>query len=263
MSLFNAAAAFSRLYPVHPDTQPNAGWDMNCALLMARFGLARGGVGWAVAPRAYGDAITVANNSGPLNKNAAAAPVGAWHYWNWAVFGHVGSDLTGGGNDVFMASAFLRDEWGTHLGLNSVGGYNAANRSATYLGWATNYRGGRYNLPAGTASSGSKPLDNTTAPALKPKENEMRLISNAKTGEIVWTDFVEHWIPTGTAFQVYSYGRATNQLPEYQPFLDSVNDAGAANTIIHNMVATSGGQLSDDAFNIVKTTYLNLNPGKK
>lgn len=118
--------------------------------------------------------------------------------------------------------------------------------------------------PESAFSSGTvTPLNNTTAPALKPKENEMRLISNAKTGEIVWTDFVEHWIPTNTAFQVYSYGRATNQLPEYQPFLDSVNDAGAANTIIHNMVATSGGQLSDDAFNIVKTTYLNLNPGKK
>jgi hypothetical protein len=131
---------------------------MLCALLMARFALAPGGIGWAVAPRGYGNAATVARDSGWLNPDVSAAPISAWHFWDWGTDWHVGVDLSGGGVDVFMASSFLRESWGSHIGVNSVVGYNAANQSARYLGWAANYRGGRYNLPAGTASNGENPL---------------------------------------------------------------------------------------------------------
>lgn len=154
-ALRDAARRFASLNP-RPDTRPGETWNQLCALLMARFALApasKGGIGWRAAPRAYGDAIVVARDSGILNGNPAMAPIGAWHFWDIGRYGHVGVDLSSGGIDVFMATGHLREGWQAYLGINSVDGYTRAT-GAKYLGWTTNYRGGVYNLPLEPAGTG-------------------------------------------------------------------------------------------------------------
>lgn len=144
---------FAHTYP-HPDTEPSESWDQKCALLMARLGLALHGIGWAVQPRGYGDAYPIAVATGnvtPLNKNAAAAPIGAFHFWIISgTVGHVGVDANGGGTTVFMATTHLSQSVEADIGINSVAGYTAfaVSQGGHYVGWADNYNGGKYKLPS-------------------------------------------------------------------------------------------------------------------
>jgi peptidoglycan hydrolase-like protein with peptidoglycan-binding domain len=94
-----------------------------------------------------------------------AAPPGAFHFWDIGQYGHVGVDLNGGGSSVFMASRKLSDAWGDAIGVNSVGGYNAAS-GARYMGWSMDYAGSRMPGagepgPAPAPSNGPVPRTST------------------------------------------------------------------------------------------------------
>lgn len=165
MTLEDKARAFAARYPTsrsHPSGGDND-WDQDCGRLCYRFAA---WLGWATRPnegQVY-SAYAVAMASGRLNLNAAAAPVGAWHFWDIGGpgNGHVGVDLTGGGRRVFMGTWSVAEDWGRAVGVLSVGGYTAAKAGrARYLGWATNYAGGTVNL-SGLAGLGTTPIDNNT-----------------------------------------------------------------------------------------------------
>lgn len=113
-------------------------WNQFCALGMSRFQNFLGG--WITRPSRFGDyAIDVAHASGTLNKNYAAAPIGAYHWWSVGRAGHVGIDLDGGGSAVgMMGSAKLLTKYHDYIGISSVAYYG----TATYMGWSTNYAGG-------------------------------------------------------------------------------------------------------------------------
>lgn len=131
-----------------PDEYPTESWDQKCALLMARIGLAKHGLGWHVAPRIYGNADAMAAATAkrtPLNKDSTKAPIGAFHFWS----DHVGLDVNGGGTTLFMATTHLAVKLEIAIGYQSETGYTKYAKSIgwKYLGWADNYNGGKYKLP--------------------------------------------------------------------------------------------------------------------
>lgn len=166
-SLEQQARKFAALYPKRPPSRPTGTWDGLCGVLMIQFGGFLGGAStdqlardarpfWRVDPGgAIETALVAASDSGLLDKRHTKAPVGAFHFWSvpGVPAGHVGMDLRGGGAMIFMASGFLTDEWGergSHIGVNTWKGYtHNGPRGAAYLGWATNYSGGKVKLPGG------------------------------------------------------------------------------------------------------------------
>ena len=164
--------AFVGAFPSAPPTKSTESWVDYCALMVVQFGAWLGGARkradfddagkwWAkrwVDP--VNTALVVAKNSGTLNKNPAAAPVGAFHFWGGGK-GHVGVDLTGGGTAVGMASTSVGTAK-SRIGTSSVKKYGAWSGSP-YLGWSANYRGGKMRLPADTPAPNPAP---TAAPTV-------------------------------------------------------------------------------------------------
>lgn len=147
LDLARELVTFGQKYPnpaAHPNGATDNGdptWDQDCAAFLNRFGEYTT-PGWA--PRVYGpDAWDVAKASGPLNTDAARAPIGAIHWWRGGA-GHVGVDLRGGGTHVAMASHAATSQVAPALGTQSVAGYNRARPSMTYAGWTTNYAGAAF-----------------------------------------------------------------------------------------------------------------------
>jgi len=144
--LYDLAVAFSKKSPP-PGAKRSAteDWRDACGALVNQFTLYAGG--WAKNPSAYGpNARVIGDHSGPLNTNAAAAPISAFHFWYLDAggaddLGHVGRDLNGGGTDILMATGrAVKVRLAPYLGIQSVAGYNAT--GARYRGWSTNYYGG-------------------------------------------------------------------------------------------------------------------------
>lgn len=128
----------------NPKPSDATNWNQQCGKGQFRFNSTQNG--WVSAPKVTGPgAIDVARASGVLNKNWAAAPIGAWHYWSVGTYGHVGQDASGGGTEVAMiGTSKLATKIINYGGFQSVTGYG----TATYMGWATNYGGGVAKIPA-------------------------------------------------------------------------------------------------------------------
>jgi len=149
---------YARLYP-KPSTG-EASWDQMCGNLMNRFGLFTTPNDWHPT-RTGPTAWDVALASGPRNMNPAAAPIGAIHWWrnkSGNTPGHTGVDLTGGGQNVGMATYAVRESLGAAIGIQSVAGYSAAKTFMAYEGWTNNYAGARHSLAA-TAGGGYTPIE--------------------------------------------------------------------------------------------------------
>ena len=197
VSLEQKAREFAARYPTsgsHPSGGDND-WDQDCGRVCYRFASS---IGWSKRPNegSVYSAYAVAMASGWLNPNSAAAPIGAWHFWDigGAANGHVGTDLTGGGRRVFMGTWSVAEDWGRAIGVLSVSGYTAAKAGrARYLGWATNYAGGTVNL-SGLAGLGTTPIDNST-PEPEKKDNDMRYLhsgaNRASIGEFSFTAYTD------------------------------------------------------------------------
>lgn len=158
-ALYDAARAFAKKYSKRPPTRSTGTWDQLCGVLMAQFGDYLGDAtpgtlnGWKKKPtKSIASAKDVAKNSGKLSKDHLKAPIGAFHFWEIGTYWHVGIDLNGRGQVIFMATTMLKSSWGSAIGVQSAVGYGAK-----YLGWSTNYSGGTMRLPS-------------EKPALKPTE---------------------------------------------------------------------------------------------
>ena len=110
-------------------------WHLWCGSLMWRFGMLPESAARPSAIEAWAD-------SRVESQEPAAAPQGAFHWWDIGQDGHVGVDLLGAGHTVFMATRHLREAWGDAIGVTSVAAYNAAT-GAEYLGWSTDFAGAR------------------------------------------------------------------------------------------------------------------------
>lgn len=130
MTLDQKARAFAKSHPTHD----GGTWHLWCASLMYRMCVAYGS-----GPIPVPASAKIAGDlAGRLGINPKEAPIGAFHYWTWGTDGHVGLDTKGGGTDVFMASAFIRESLGNAIGFQSVDAYTR-NGSYPYRGWSMNY----------------------------------------------------------------------------------------------------------------------------
>jgi len=180
MSIEQSFRAFAQAFPNRPPTRTSGNWSGLCGVCMVQFGAWFGGartVGdfnnpWAYwQTRASGDvssARRAANASGTLNTNAGAAPVGAFHFWDWNGIdnGHVGIDLVGKGTHIGMASNNVTTSLGSAIGFVSKSNYEQRS-GARYLGWATNYAGGKLK---GISSPSPQP---SPPPPSKPEYREV------------------------------------------------------------------------------------------
>jgi len=86
-------------------------------------------------------------NENPNHSDYTKAPVGAFHWWSGGRYGHVGLDVTGGGEHIFMATGMQGNETiavgqnGSHLKVVNIEDYNQKYSKYTYEGWTTNYCG--------------------------------------------------------------------------------------------------------------------------
>ncbi len=126
-SVYDRARAFAA---AHPEDDGHT-WDQHCGALMFQFG------GFS---RSANTAAIARSESTIVSTNPAAAPVGAFHWWDIGTAGHVGVDILGGGTTVFMASAHLGEVWGDAIGVQSIPTYNAES-GARYRGWSMDYVG--------------------------------------------------------------------------------------------------------------------------
>ena len=139
MTLDEEARAFAKANPKH-----NGGtWHLCCGSLMwwmcFEYGTPPSPV--PATARIAGDA------AGKLNPDHTKAPIGAFHYWTYGNDGHVGLDTKGGGNDVFMASAFIRESLGNAIGFQSVDEYTRFGVTP-YRGWSMKYgKNGKVTVP--------------------------------------------------------------------------------------------------------------------
>lgn len=150
-TIYDRARAYAASHPL----RDGASWNQWCASLVWRFGQCPAS---SVRP----SAIDAYYHSSIVSTDASRAPTGAIHYWAIGQYGHVGVDLNGGGQQVFMATYKLAASWGNAIGINSVGGYSAAT-GARYLGWAMDYSGCRIagggQAPGGGGGGGSSCLN--------------------------------------------------------------------------------------------------------
>ena len=110
-------------------------WYLWCGSLMWRFGMLPEAAARPSAIAAWAD-------SRVESQDPAAAPQGAFHWWDIGQDGHVGVDLLGAGHTVFMATRHLREAWGDAIGVTSVAAYTAET-GAEYLGWSMDFAGAR------------------------------------------------------------------------------------------------------------------------
>jgi len=140
MTLDEKARAFAKEHPTHD----GGTWHLWCASLMYRMCAAYG-----VGPLPVPSSAHIAGDlAGKLNPDYTKAPIGAFHYWQYGVDGHVGLDIKGGGTSVFMASVFIREPLGNSIGFQSVTGYTR-NEICPYRGWSMLYgKNGKINQEA-------------------------------------------------------------------------------------------------------------------
>lgn len=158
-TLLDKATEFLATFPAPSDYGSGNNWgadtyDGKCAQLCFRFG---DWMGWDAPTPPYNTATAVAFRSGPLNKDWTAAPIGAWHFWGKRDNdGHVGQDMVGGGTCVLMGYRKVVWKVGVDAGFDSVERTSHNLPTAwPYLGWATNYAGGRMDLGGFAGGSGT------------------------------------------------------------------------------------------------------------
>lgn len=127
--------------------------------------------------------------SGPLNRDHAAAPKGAIHYWNQRTAsggpGHVGFSM---GNDIIlMASNAVVYKWGTDLGTCTFEQYRKAKPDMIYQGWTMRHGNEQLKVPQVVVAdtSGKVVLPNTPA-SLPPRKDDLmaQIVRNSTTGWI-------------------------------------------------------------------------------
>jgi hypothetical protein len=147
--IYDRARAYAAAHP----TRDGGTWDQWCASLMWRFGE-------MPESSARPSAIEAYRASRIVSTDPSQALTGAFHWWDIGAYGHVGTDLNGGGGTVFMATKNLAQSWGTAIGVNSVYGYSSKT-GARYLGWSMDYVGSRIagggSPPNGGGGGGSLP----------------------------------------------------------------------------------------------------------
>jgi len=127
--IYDRARDYAADYPL----RDGASWSGWCASLMWRFGNMPESSARPSAIIAYADS-TIAG------LDPRQAPIGAFHWWDIGVHGHVAVDLLGGGTTIFMASNYVLEDWGDAIGVTSIPRYTNAT-GATYLGWSMDYAG--------------------------------------------------------------------------------------------------------------------------
>lgn len=121
--------------------------------------------------RSYGSATEAYEDTVIESMDPAAAPPGAQHYWSYygrdwrriyGNWGHVATDIYGGGHSILSATRLAREFWGVHAGIISVTAQTVAGMK--YLGWSRTY--GRRNRitielpsPSGGGSTPVTPTD--------------------------------------------------------------------------------------------------------
>lgn len=134
LDVYDEARDYASQYPLR-DGDSWSGW---CASLMWRFAQMPESSARPSAILAYEDSMIE-------SLDPRLAPIGAFHWWDIGVYGHVAIDLLGGGTTVFMASNYVLEDWGDAIGVTSIPRYTNSS-GATYLGWSMDY--------AGTSKSG-------------------------------------------------------------------------------------------------------------
>lgn len=195
------ARVFAATYPT-PASHPNGGdgsWDQDCGRVMFRFGE---WLGWVTPPR--GDltsAWRVALQSGPLNTDPAAAPVGAYHYFDIGgpENGHVMQQMDNN-TLTFQGSAGVWEDVGVDIGFGSVAAYLEYRPTAVYLGWSRDYAGGVPIIPAAPAAVDQSPItpedelmgareeiiaEIRQAAEVARRESRPRLYEHETTGELM------------------------------------------------------------------------------
>ena len=125
--IYDRARDYASQYPER-DGESWSGW---CASLMWRFGE-------MPESSARPSAIGASAESMILGQDSREAPIGAFHWWDIGVHGHVAVDLLGGGSTIFMASNYVLEDWGDAIGVISLDHYTNAT-GAIYLGWSMDY----------------------------------------------------------------------------------------------------------------------------
>lgn len=173
-TLYDAAKAFAKKYPSRPASRSGGTWSQLCGILVIQFGgylsgataadmELDAGLKWKKPPtKLHRSADEARSNSGRLNTNHLKAPVGAFHFWD---NNHVGIDLKGRGQVIFMASEHLKESWGSDIGVQKATGY-----PGKYLGWSKNYAGGEIAIP--TAAK-AKPAPAPVEPPVSEKPAEL------------------------------------------------------------------------------------------
>lgn len=117
-------------------------WSGWCASLMVRFGDGTGSATEREHDRFAPSAWLASQDSSVESTEVSEAPRGAYHWWATPGGGpgHVALDLSGGGEELFMASRHVTEVWGEALGTVSFETYQAAT-GLEYLGWSRDYMG--------------------------------------------------------------------------------------------------------------------------
>ena len=107
--IYDRARDYAADYPL----RDGASWSGWCGSLMWRFGEMPESSARPSAIGAYAESTI-------LGMDARTAPIGAFHWWDIGVHGHVAVDLLGGGGTIFMASNYVLEDWGDAIGVTSV-----------------------------------------------------------------------------------------------------------------------------------------------
>lgn len=150
-------------------TPPRGDWYGLCAGLTYRTILEAGG---AVPDGPYGSAWLAYLATRIESTNAAAAPAGAVHYWDYTDprgnrYGHCALDVLGGGVALLSATRAADAYWNTGAGIISVADQSAQPRMGRYLGWSRTYgRSNRLSItiprPAPAVASGAHTITAAT-----------------------------------------------------------------------------------------------------
>lgn len=209
-AVYDRARAYAAAHPL----RDGASWSGWCAALMVRFG------GFS---RAAPSAISAYHASTIVGHDPAAAPVGAFHFWDIGAYGHVGVDLLGGGGTVFMASSHLHESWGTAIGVNSVSAYDGAT-GARYLGWSMDYVGQHLagggaaactlaTLPAGCAVPPSATATSGTPDTWFWMRMQRFAAANGYAGPINGVLGVHSWAGVQRGLRAWGYTGPDNGVP--------------------------------------------------
>lgn len=158
----------------HPNRDGGT-WSGWCASLMYRFNN---------ASTAYESATLAGDNSGWLNPDPTAAPIGALHYWAGAGGdGHVAQDVAGRGRSLFMASSKVTESLGNAIGFISFGDYQAK-AGLPYRGWALSYGAN----PAIVGDDSGQYGDPAPAPSPQPSGSTYTVVE----GDTLWDIAATH-----------------------------------------------------------------------